>query len=117
MLSALQPTANGGYSFCIRYYLFLFGFIVYFCIRERQTVFSNHQIIQTMQTLDIMQEINRLPLNKRFYVVEETIKSIKKEEMSHQMELAANALYNDYVSNKDLTAFTSLDLDSFYEAK
>jgi len=50
-------------------------------------------------------------------VVEETIKSIKKEEMQHQMELAANDLYNDYVNDKELTAFTSLDLENFYEAK
>lgn len=70
-----------------------------------------------MQTIDLIQEIQRLPLTKRFYVVEETIKSIKKEEMSHQMELAANELYSDYVNDKDLTAFTSLDFDNFYETK
>ena len=70
-----------------------------------------------MQTLDIIQEINRLPLTKRFYVVEETIKSIKKEEMQHQMELAADALFNDYNKDKELTAFTSLDFDNFYETK
>ena len=70
-----------------------------------------------MQALEIIQEIQRLPLAKRFYVVEETIKSIKKEEMNNQMELAANELYSDYTNNKDLTAFTSLDFENFYEAK
>ena len=70
-----------------------------------------------MQTLEIIQEIQRLPITKRFYVVEETIKSIKKEEMSNQMELAANELYSDYTTNKDLAAFTSLDLENFYEVK
>jgi hypothetical protein len=70
-----------------------------------------------MQALEIIQEIQRLPLTKRFYVVEETIKSIKKEEMSHQMELAANELYNDYATDKNLTAFTSLDFEQFYETK
>ena len=70
-----------------------------------------------MQTLEIIQEIQRLPITKRFYVVEETIKSIKKEEMSHQMELAANELYNDYATDKNLTAFTSLDFEHFYETK
>jgi hypothetical protein len=70
-----------------------------------------------MQALEIIQEIQRLPLTKRFYVVEETIKSIKKEEMSHQMELAANELYNDYATDKNLTAFTSLDFEHFYETK
>ena len=70
-----------------------------------------------MLTIDIIQEIKRLPLTKRFYVVEETIKSIKKEEMSHQMELAANELYSDYANDKELTAFTNLDFERFYEAK
>lgn len=70
-----------------------------------------------MKTIDLIKEIQRLPLTKRFYVVEETIKSIKKEEMSHQMELAVNELYNDYVNDKDLTAFTSLDFENFYETK
>jgi len=70
-----------------------------------------------MQTKDLIQEIKRLPLTKRFYVVEETIKSIKKEEMQHQMELAVNELYEDYVNDKELTAFTSLDFENFYETK
>ena len=70
-----------------------------------------------MQTIDLIQEILRLPLTQRFYVVVETIKSIKKEEMGNQMEFAANELYNDYVNDKDLTAFTSLDLENFYETK
>ena len=70
-----------------------------------------------MQTIDIMKEIQRLPLTEKFYVMEETIKSIKKEELNHQMEFAVNELYNDYASDKDLTAFTTLDFEHFYEAK
>jgi hypothetical protein len=70
-----------------------------------------------MQIIDLIREIQRLPLTKRFYVVEETIKSIKREEMNHQMELTVNELYNDYVNDKELTAFTSLDLEQFYEIK
>ncbi len=70
-----------------------------------------------MQTADLIREIQCLPLTKRFYVVEETIKSIKKEEIQHQMELAADSLYSNYVNDKELTAFTSLDFDDFYETK
>lgn len=70
-----------------------------------------------MQTIDLIREIQRLPLTKRLHIVEETIKSIKKEEMQHQMELAANELYDDYANDKELTAFTSLDFDNFYETK
>jgi hypothetical protein len=70
-----------------------------------------------MHTTDIMQEIQRLPLTQKFYVVEETLKFIKKEELDHQMEFAANVLYNDYATDKDLIAFTNLDFEHFYEAK
>lgn len=70
-----------------------------------------------MQALDIVQEINRLPLAKRFYVLEEVIKSIKKEEMNNQMELAAEILLDDYNNDKDLTAFSTLDFEDFYETK
>ncbi|TAG56656.1 MAG: hypothetical protein EAZ27_04495 [Cytophagales bacterium] len=70
-----------------------------------------------MQTTQIMQAINQLPISKRFFVVEETIKSIKKEEMKHRMESAAEALYNDYATDKNLTAFTTLDFEHFYETK
>jgi|GEM_PF-389401 len=62
-----------------------------------------------MEVKTIVQEINRLPLNKKFFVVEETIKSIKKEETNKQLEIAADALYSDYMNYKELTAFTALD--------
>jgi hypothetical protein len=70
-----------------------------------------------MKTLDLISEIKRLPINKRFLVVEETIKSIKEEELNQQLEFAVNELYSEYVNNADLTAFTSLDLEHFYESK
>jgi hypothetical protein len=70
-----------------------------------------------MQTIDLIHEIQRLPLTKRIYVVGEIMKSIKKEDISHQMELAADKLYTDYVSDKELTAFTALDFEQFYETK
>jgi hypothetical protein len=70
-----------------------------------------------MQTVDLIKAIDRLPLDKRFFIVEHTLKSIKKEEFSSKMLHAADALYKDYASDKELTAFTALDLDHFYEAK
>jgi hypothetical protein len=70
-----------------------------------------------MQEIDLMQEIQQLPIGKKFYLVEEIIKSIKKEEINHQMELAANELYSDYLNDKELTAFTAIDFDNFYETK
>jgi hypothetical protein len=79
---------------------------------------ENHYVIENiMQTIDIIQEIQQLSLTKKFYVVEETLKSIKKDEMGHQMEFAAQELYRDYVNDQELTAFTDLDFENFYEAK
>ncbi len=37
--------------------------------------------------------------------------------MGLQMELVANELYEDYVIDKEVTVFTSLDFENFYETK
>jgi hypothetical protein len=70
-----------------------------------------------MQTSELIQQIQSLPIVKRFYVIEETLKSIKKEENQQQMEVAVNVLYDEYLKDKELIAFTSLDLELFYETK
>jgi len=70
-----------------------------------------------MQAVQIIQEIQRLSLDKKFQIVEETIKAIKKEETSNQMDFSVKLLYSDYANDKELTAFTALDFQDFYEAK
>lgn len=70
-----------------------------------------------MQIEELIHEIQLLPMSKKVYLVEETLKSIKKEELALQMESAAEELSEEYLTNKNLTAFTELDLESFYEAK
>jgi hypothetical protein len=70
-----------------------------------------------MQTSELIQQIQSLPIVKRFYVIEETLKSIKKEENQQQMEVAVNVLCDEYLKDKELIAFTSLDLELFYETK
>ncbi len=70
-----------------------------------------------MQTIDLIRAIQSLPLAKRFYVMEEIMKSIKSDEISRQMETAVNELYSDYANDNELTAFTSLDFENFYETK
>lgn len=70
-----------------------------------------------MQTLELIQEIRRLPLSQQFFVMEEMLKSIKKEETHRQLALAAEELYQDYKNDQELTAFTTLDIEEFYEAK
>lgn len=70
-----------------------------------------------MNTNNIIKEIERLPLSKRIYVLEKTIHSIRTQEERNQLKKAADALYVDYQTDKELTAFSSLDLEDFYEAK
>jgi hypothetical protein len=52
-----------------------------------------------MQIRSIIQEIQKLPLDKRFFVIEQTLKSIKKEEFKHQK---IDELYNDDAYIKEL---------------
>lgn len=61
-----------------------------------------------MQTSQLMQEIFKLPLDKKFFVVEQTLKFIKSEEGNKHLAVAAEALYDDYMNDKELTAFTKI---------
>ncbi len=70
-----------------------------------------------MRTNETIKEIQRLPIQKRIHVIEKAIHSISKQEDVNQMERVAEALYADYKSDKELTAFTSLDFEDFYEAR
>ena len=70
-----------------------------------------------MQTAQLMQEIFKLPLDKKFFVVEQTLKSIKSEEGNKHLAIAAEVMYDDYTNDKELTAFTILDFENFYEAR
>ena len=70
-----------------------------------------------MRTNDIIKEIQKLPVSKRIYVVEKTIHSIRTQDDKNIMEKAADALYSDYKSDTELTAFTNLDFVDFYETK
>lgn len=39
------------------------------------------------------------------------------QEDTDELKKAAETLYDDYKSDKELTAFTNLDFEDFYEAK
>jgi len=53
-----------------------------------------------------------IPQNKKVTVTIDDEKDIKLE-----LEKAADLLYNDYKNNKELTAFTCLDCENFYEPR
>jgi hypothetical protein len=70
-----------------------------------------------VETTQILREINSLPLLQKMLVVEKVICSIRKEEEKMSLEEAADSLYNDYINDKDLTAFAALDGEDFYETR
>jgi hypothetical protein len=70
-----------------------------------------------MRTAEIIKEIKRLPFQQRIYVIEKTINSIRKQEDTNLMKKAADVLFSDYKTDKELTAFTNLDFEDFYETR
>jgi len=70
-----------------------------------------------MQTVKIIEEISRLPITKRLYIVEKTMSSIRLENEKKEMEAASELLLSDYKENEELTVFTNLDLEDFYETR
>jgi len=70
-----------------------------------------------METKVILDEINKLPVEDKMYVVERTIKSIREIEIKEKMTNAVSELMEEYTSNKELTVFTEIDFENFYEAR
>ena len=70
-----------------------------------------------MGTSEIIAEINKLPVGQRLTLIELTIKKIREEEKKESLSTAAEKLYHDYLTDKELTAFSNLDYEEFYEAK
>lgn len=69
-----------------------------------------------MSTREILQSIKQLPFNERLLIIEKTLKTLH-ESADTQLEKAANSLMADYKNDKELTAFTALDFEKFYEAR
>ncbi|MEX2565842.1 MAG: hypothetical protein WD431_07870 [Cyclobacteriaceae bacterium] len=70
-----------------------------------------------MKTREIIMEIQKLPIRERFYVIERSMQLIRKQEDETQMKKAVDLLHEDYVTDKELTAFTDLDFENFYETR
>ncbi len=70
-----------------------------------------------MKTRELIKEIQKLPVRKRIYVIERSMHLMRKQDEEDQMKKAADELYEDYLSDKELTAFTNLDYENFYEAR
>ena len=69
-----------------------------------------------MSTQELIKKIKQLPLRKRLLVIKRAMLSVKKS-ADRNLEKAATALLDDYNLNKELTAFTAIEFDNFYEAR
>ena len=69
-----------------------------------------------MSTKEILQGIKRLPFNERLRLIEKALKTLH-ESADTQLEKASKVLLADYKKDKNLTAFTALDFEKFYEAR
>ncbi len=69
-----------------------------------------------MTTATLIRELDKLPLTEKLLIIEQTLKSIRTEKEKN-LKSAVDSLYDDYTSNKELTAFTQLDTELFYEAR
>ena len=75
-----------------------------------------------MQTTQIVKEISRLPLGDKIFVAEQILKQLREDSSSKIKEAenrrkAAEVLLKDYQSDKNLTAFSAIEHEDFYEAK
>ncbi len=70
-----------------------------------------------MKTDELIKEIKRLPVSKRILVIEKTLQSIRVEDDQNAMLYAAETLSSDYKADGELTIFTNIDFDNFYETK
>jgi hypothetical protein len=69
-----------------------------------------------MEAIKIIQEIDQLPVKQRRQIVEKIIQSIREDEKT-SLEKASDDLYSVYKIDKNLTEFTVLDCENFYETR
>lgn len=70
-----------------------------------------------MKLKELVREIEKLPFSDKIYIVEEILHSIKEEKEKESMLKAADILKEEYENNDELTAFTALDFEDFYETR
>lgn len=70
-----------------------------------------------MSAYEIIHEISHHPISRRIFIVERTLKSIREKEENDNIEKAVKVLHNDYATNKNLTEFSDIEFDDFYEAR
>ncbi len=69
-----------------------------------------------MSVAYILSEIDKLPVEEKLIVIEESVKRLRSDAIGILVASAAEELADEYRINKELTIFTILDGLNFYEA-
>jgi len=70
-----------------------------------------------MSKAELLKEIDKMPLHEKLSLLERAIKDIIKHTNENELTIAADSLENEYKTNAELTAFSTLDIEDFYETK
>ena len=70
-----------------------------------------------METKELFKEIKRLSVDQKMWLIEKTLKSIRKSNFEKNMLIAAEKLTPDYNTDRELIVFTELDYENFYETR
>ena len=70
-----------------------------------------------MSKAALLKEIDKMPLHEKRSLLERAIKDIIKQTNEKELSVAADSLENEYKSNAELTVFSTLDIEDFYETK
>lgn len=71
-----------------------------------------------MGAIEIISEIQKLPVNQRLLIVEKILQLIREESDNREIDelsIAAKELLVDYETDEELTAFTAIDSEDIYE--
>ncbi len=70
-----------------------------------------------MSKAELLKEIDKMPLHEKLSLLERAIKDIIKQTNENELTLAADSLEKEYKTNAELTVFSTLDIEDFYETK
>ena len=70
-----------------------------------------------MSINEILNEINLLPPKEKIWLIQQALKSLQDTTSRNELMMAADAMEKEYRTDKELTAFTDIDFENFYEAK
>ena len=70
-----------------------------------------------METKLILKQIGKLSFEDKMLIIEKTLKFIREKDIKEGIAKAVSEMISEYKTNKDLTAFTEIDFENFYEAR